>query len=74
MTRQSRLTAGAHYSGYRRKTGFQKKMDVIGHQCPGIAISGCFGDDSTETFYKIIAIVVILEDGFTLYSANNYMM
>jgi hypothetical protein len=70
MTRQQ----PAHYSGDRRQAGLQKKMDVIGHQCPGITASGCFRDDSAETFNKIIAIVAILEDSLTLYSANNYMM
>jgi hypothetical protein len=64
----------AHDSGDRCQTGFQKQMDVIGHQGPGITNSGRFGYQGIQAFDKIIAIVGVPEYSVSFYSANNYMM
>jgi hypothetical protein len=49
-------------------------MDMVGNKRPGIAGSGCFGEDVAQAGEKIRVILGVLKDRVFLYTPDNDMV
>jgi len=70
MTRQQ----PSHYSGHGGITGFQKKMNVIGDQCPGLARCAGFRQNRSEPIQEIFPVLVVAEYLPSFDSPKNKVM
>ena len=61
----------AHDNGNRCQACFQQQMDMIGDQSPGVNWCFSFGKDITESFDKLIAILVVFKDFAFLDPSND---
>jgi hypothetical protein len=63
-----------HNSSDRGCSRSQKKMNVVGNKRPGIAGSGCFGEDVAQAGEKIRVILGVFKDRVSLYTPDNDMV
>lgn len=63
-----------HEGGKTDDTAAQQDMCVIWHQRPGVDACAGFRRKLGQPKYKVLAILIIVKDPFSLYSPDNDMV
>ena len=64
----------AHERGKAGRTAAEKQMEVVGDEGPGIYARSRGFYEIADSFYKHLAIPVVLEDRTALYTSNRHMV